>query len=403
MIKKLRIKFIVFNMAIVTVMLCLMFAMVLHSTKTNLENENMLMMQSIAANPMTDAPSPGSPYTRIQLPYFSLELTPQGQLISKMGSFYDLSDDIFLEELIRSSLSDGEQMGILPEYNLRYLLISTPGSQNLIFSDISIEKTTINNLVKNCLLIGAISFIAFFIISIFLSGWAVKPVARAWEQQKQFISDASHELKTPLTVILTNAEILESACCPANSRGQLIDNILSMSRQMHGLVEGLLELARMENNDSNISMERLDFSSLAEEALLPFEPVFYEKDLYLESRIEKDIFVNGSVSHLTQLITIMLDNARKYSQPGSTAEIDLATSGSKYCLFSVTNSCSPISEKELDNLFKRFYRADTARTMNHSYGLGLSIAREIVARHHGKIWCETEGGTITFYVRLQLA
>ncbi len=403
MIKKLRIKFVVFSMSIVTVMLCLMFALVLHSTSANLKNENLLMMQSIAADPVPDALSPAQPDGRVQLPYFSLELTPQGQLTKKVGNYYDLSDEELLKELIQVSLLSDEQTGTIPEYNLRYLRVSTPASQRLIFSDISSEKATVNNLMKNCIIIGCVSFIAFFILSVLLSGWAVRPVGRAWTQQRQFISDASHELKTPLTVILTNAEMLDSENYPEGSRKQLTNNILTMSRQMHGLVENLLELARIENNTANITMEKLDFTRLAEEALLPFEPVFYEKSLPLESRLEKDIFVKGSSSHLTQLISILLDNAQKYSLPGGTIEMNLKADSSRYCLLSVTNSCAPIPEKELGNLFKRFYRADNARTMNRSYGLGLSIAHEIADRHHGRIWCETEGERITFYVRLLLA
>ena len=211
----------------------------------------------------------------------------------------------------------------------------------------------------------------------------------AWNQQKQFIADASHELKTPLTVILTNAELLEDESYPPQERQKFGQNILAMSHQMRHLVESLLELARLDSLTP--SMQPLDLSALAENALLPFEPVFFEEDLVLESRILPGLWVNGSSTHLQHVIEIFLDNARKYAEPGAVT-VNLDKTGS-HALLQVENQGAPLTPEEVKHIFHRFFRTDASRKRDGSYGLGLSIAQEIIQQHGGKIWAEgTEQG-----------
>ena len=143
----------------------------------------------------------------------------------------------------------------------------------------------------------------------------------------------------------------------------------------------------------------LDLSQLTADSLLPFEPVFFEKDLLLESNLESGLFVKGSEEHLHQVVDILLDNAAKYSAPGGTVRVALKRQGSG-CLLSVSNPGEEIGKEDLKNIFKRFYRIDKARAMNHSYGLGLAIADSVVKEHGGKIWAESEKGVNTFFVQL---
>ena len=393
MIKKLRRKFICINMAIVTVMLLVIFGMVLHFTRENLELQSVRALQSLGEMPVPGRP--GESRQEIQLPFFRAEISREGELVAASGGYFDLSDEDEILRILNKALASQEDTGILQEYRLRYHRRNTPFGQSVVFVDISSEMATMEALVKNCLLVGAVSFFLFLGLSLLLARWAVRPVEKAWNQQRQFVADASHELKTPLTVIMTNAELLQEA---DNGEGaQFTGSILAMARQMRGLVEGLLDLARVDNGTAKMVFSSVDLSLLVEDGLLPFEPVFFEKGLGLESSVEPGLRVRGSESHLRQVLDILLDNAAKYCAPGGTVSVVLKKQGS-HCVLSVSNPGEAMSREDLKNIFKRFYRIDKARAMNHSYGLGLSIAESIVKEHGGKIWAESRDGVNTFFV-----
>jgi len=274
----------------------------------------------------------------------------------------------------------------------------------IVFADVSSEVSTMNNLIRNCVLIGILSFLVFLVIAIFFARWAVKPVEDAWIQQRQFVSDASHELKTPLTVILTDAEMLKSRDFDEDRKKQFASNIYTMSLQMRGLVESLLQLARVDNGAiQKVPMQIIDMSQLVANEILTFEVLFFEKGLILQDEVQQNIAVKGSEQHIKQVIEILLDNAQKYSDPNGTVTVTLEKTGSHKCVLSVADPGEEISEENLKNIFKRFYRIDEARAMNHSYGLGLSIAQNIVLNHKGKIWAESKDGINCFKVELPLA
>lgn len=387
-------------MVIVTAMLLVIFGTVLHFTQANLEQQSERMMQSVLEN--RGHPRPGELSEQAQLPYFYVNVNSFGQLSATFGGYYDLTDTASLQEMITLALSDPAQTGVLEDYSLRFLKRSTPFGQSIAFADMSSELATMRSLVKNCAVIGLASFAVFLGLSFLLARWAVKPVETAWNQQRQFVSDASHELKTPLTVILTNAELLQQPGYDEEAKSRFADSILTMSHQMRGLVESLLELARVDNGGQNMVFSRLNYSELVTDALLPFEPVYFEKGLTLESEIASNIFVKGSAQHLKQVLDILLDNASKYAAPDSTVRVILHAQGG-HCLLWVANAGEEIAKEDLKNIFKRFYRVDKARSMNHSYGLGLAIAEGIVHRHSGKIWAESGDGINTFFVQLPMA
>ena len=399
MLKRLRIKFVCIMMTIVTIMICAILGLILNFTKNNLETQSIQMMQSIAAEPFHIG-RPNELPEEIRLPFFSLQIGPKGELMATGGGYYDLSDRDFLTELIQISAESEEQTGIISEYNLRYLKMNTPKGQRLIFSDISSEMNTLEDLVRTCAVIGILSFLVFLGLSLLLARWAVKPVERAWNQQRQFVADASHELKTPLTVITTNAELLQDPQCGENERTVFSQNILTVSRQMRGLTESLLDLARADNGTNNMSFDDTDFSQLVLETSLPYEAVFFEKGLTFAAEIDEDIHVRASESHMRQVVDILLDNAQKYSYTDTEVLLNLRRIGHTSCLLTVTNAGDTISPDDLKNIFKRFYRVDSARSMNQSYGLGLSIAQTIVEAHKGKIWAESAEGVNTFHVQL---
>jgi len=399
MAKKIRYQFIIITMTIVTIMLCIIMSLIYFFTKMNLENNSINTMQNIASNPFL-LHLPNEMQEDIRLPYFTLQLSVQGDLIATGGGYYDLSDENFLKDLIKATFSSYDRIGIIDEYNLRFYRMSTSVGQILVYTDISNELAILNSLIRNCILIGIACFLIFLFISILLASWVVKPVDRAWNQQRQFIADASHELKTPLTVIMTNAELMQNPDFDEMSRSTFTSSILVMSKQMRNLVEQMLELARADNIQHNTIFSSVDFSQLVSESILPFEPIFFEKGLTLQTEISEGIKVNGDSSQLRQVLDILLDNAQKYSCENGTTWVTLQRHGKGRCLLTVADEGEEIPAKDLNNLFKRFYRADKARSRTGSFGLGLSIAETIITRHKGKIWVESKNNINTFFVEL---
>ena len=398
MLRRLRLKFVCIIMLIVTVMLCAIFGTVLYFTAKNMEAESIRMMQAIATHPQrTEAPDDFR--GEIRLPYFTLEIDQEGQLSATGGGYFDLSDEDYLREVRDAALATHAQTGVLESYNLRFCRVVTPNNQCVVFTDMTSEQRTMHNLVRSCLVIGTASLFLFLLISLGLARWAVQPVARAWDQQRQFVADASHELKTPLTVILTNAELLQNPACSQEERTRFAGYTLTMAHQMRGLVESLLELARVDSGLSKAAIETVDWSGLVSEAVLPFEPLYFERGLELECRIEEGLDVKGSPPHLRQVVEILLDNALKYTSPPAAVQVCLKRQGSRR-LLSVSNPGPAISQEDLKNIFKRFYRLDQVRGPGHSYGLGLPIAQGVVRQHRGRIWAVSRAGQNTFFVEL---
>ena len=402
MTKKLKLKFMVILMSIMTVMLCIILSMIWFFTKRNLENDSIHMMQNIADKPFL-LPPPDEPKDAMRLPYITIQLDRNKELLSAAGGYYDLTDENFLKKLIDSALLHDAPVGLMEDYNLRFLRRDTPAGYTLVYADISSEQATLNHLLRNCIFIGLICFVIFLVISFLLASWVVRPVDKAWEQQRRFIADASHELKTPLTVIMTNAELLLNPDYDKRNHITLSSSILVMSKQMRSLLEQMLELARTDSIQSNTIFSSVNFSQIISDAILPFEPVFFEKSLTLQTDITEHIMINGDASQLRQVLDILLDNATKYSCEKGNTWVSLHKRGKGHCLLTVANEGKEISTKDLQHLFKRFYRADQARSRTGSFGLGLSIAKSIVLRHKGKIWVESNHNINTFFVEYPLS
>ena len=403
MIKKLRLKFIVFNMVIVTIMLCIIFGMIYFFTKSNLEERSVSMMRTVSLISNT-APEPGVlENDEVRLPYFTLQVGADGELTATGGGYYDLTDTAFLKELADMAFATQKEYGVIDEYNLRYLKSENPFNRGVIFADISSEKETLRSLTNTCFLIGGISFIVFLIISILLSRWAVKPVDQAWKLQRQFVADASHELRTPLTVIVTNAEMLEKEPGRSKQDEDCISNIVTMSGRMKTLIGQMLELARADNMNSKLVTEKIDLSKVLDEEVMLFEPVFFESEKRLEANIEENIFINAEKEKMNQVAEILLDNANKYSPKGALTEVKLMRNRTGHCLLSVANEGEEIPKEELENIFRRFYRLDKARSASDSSGLGLSMAEVITKTYGGKIWAESKEGKNIFKIEFPLA
>ena len=388
MIRSLRRKFIAMTMAVFTALLCVIFGLVIHFTGQNLQAESVRFLRSAAADPLQPGP-PG----QVRQPCFIIRATPWGQSIQSTGGF-DLSDEQMLSDIVALAASASEPLGVLDQYDLRYFRSQSPAELTLVFMDISAERAAMRNLRLTCVGIGLLALGLFWAVSILLARWAVRPVERAWEEQRQFVSDASHELKTPLTVILTSAELMQTDPDPQHPR-----SILAMSRRMRELVESLLELARVDNGAVRASFGELDLSALVADELLPFEPLYFEGGLTLESQLEEGLRISGSERHLRQVLTILLDNALRYSPENAAVQVALTRQGSS-ALLTVTNPGS-LTKEQCRSIFRRFYRADPARTAGGS-GLGLAIAQGIALDHGGKIWADSREETVTLSVSLPL-
>lgn len=402
MIRKLHIKLVAIIMAFVTmILICVMMA-VLGLTRATLERESLDMMRHIAIDPAR-TPAPGEDFDGVRLPYFVLTVNEDGTIEPMSGGYYDLSDTDFLQQAAQEVLDSGKQSGVLAGSRLRFLRLTTDDGGTIVFADTSNETQTLTGLFRTCLLLCGVAFVAFFILSILLARWAVHPVEKAWTQQKQFVADASHELKTPLTVLLTDAELL---CTPEEEyssaeKRQLSQSMLTVARQMRVLVEQLLELARVDQGIPRGQSSRLDWSENISDALLPFEPIFYEKGLQLETDLQRGIFVHGCAAQLQQAAGVYLDNARKYAAPGTTVRVTLARCSAHRARLAVATQGAAIPQNELQNIFKRFYRTDPAHHRDGSYGLGLAIAAGVAEQHGGCVWAESSGGVNTFYFELK--
>lgn len=266
-----------------------------------------------------------------------------------------------------------------------------------------------SSLVPTLLVIGIATLLVFFVIVIFFSRWALRPVERAWSQQRQFVADASHELKTPLTVILANSSILlEHPEKSVQSQAPWIDSTQTEARRMRELVDEMLTLARLDAEDGKTlghsSFETLDFAECAEGELLQFESVAYECGVSLDSDIKGPAYVRGNATALAQLVDILLDNACKYA--GENGRVWATLSAEKrHAVFCVHNTGSVIAAEDLEHIFDRFWRADKARTSGAGgFGLGLSIAQRIAHDHNGLISAtSTEADGTAFTVSIPLA
>ena len=391
MIQKLRRKFVLVTMAIVTGMLVIIFFLVYNFTAWNLNSQADNLLETLLAGPQP---------VKTALPYFTVSANSWGALRVEGTTDFDIENETLVQALLDAVRASDRKSGVLEGYNLRYRVRLGHTDWKVAFVDISSHESTLWGLVQISLLIGILSILAFWGIAVLLAKWAVAPVETAWQQQKQFISDASHELKTPLTVIMSNAELLQDESLENTDRSRYCGNILTVSKQMRHLVDGMLELARADNGKTKIFFQPLNFSNLISQAVLPFEPVLYERQLILETEITPDISLTGSESHLRQVVEILLDNAAKYATAGI-VDVTLSQQG-RYALLSVASPGAPIPSEDRKRIFERFYRVDAARQRNGSFGLGLSIARSIVTDHGGKIWVDSNESGNCFFVQLPL-
>lgn len=406
MIRKLRLKFVAVCMAMVTAVMAVVLFAVFASVERNIEElSRQVLRRVIQEERSARAPEIGVEIGggKVLLPYFTVSLWPGGGGYTAYvtgGTYADLEDTEELEAVLRDCMDQQRQEGVVSRYGLRYLRQDNGLFSRLAFVDMSMEQAMLREMMGSYLRIAAAAFTLLLGVSILLAWWATHPVERAWRQQRQFLSDASHELKTPLTVILSNAELLEAL--PMEERpARWRDNILSEARQMKKLVEEMLTLARADNMTQGAVLTEVSLSDAAEDCALSFEPVAFEAGKALDCEVAGDILVLGDRDKLRRLISILLDNAVKYSRAGGTVVLTLRRT-ERQARLTVSNPGEPIPPEQLPRLFERFYRADASRGEQSGFGLGLSIAAAIAAEHKGALRAESDAESTRFIFTMPL-
>ena len=390
MIRKLRLKFVVICMALVTAVLAAVLSSVFFALRQNVQDLSQQLLYAVAQEDGILNRQPDFHITidgnAILLPYFTVNVysNSNGYLVDvTSGTYSGLDDSEALTEILQDCLSQPESEGVIQDYHLRYLRQDRGFYIRMAFVDTSMERAMLQEMMGSYLFISIGALLLLLGVSVLLSWRATRPVERAWQQQRQFLSDASHELKTPLTVILSNAELLEDAGLESRP-ARWADNIHSEARRMKKLVEEMLTLARADNAGPTVILTEVSLSDTAADSALAFESVAFEAGKTLEYQIGEGITVLGDPDKLRQLIAILLDNAIKYGREGAPIQLTLERT-ERHAVLAVTNTGDTIPPEQLPHLFERFYRADASRGEQSGFGLGLAIAQNIVKVHKGAI------------------
>ena len=408
MIRKLKIKFVAINMFLVFLVFCITFYIIFSFYSKTLESRNLRELENIIDMSISDfvrmSQTDTSEARSIQFtPLFIATVDPKdGNIISLIKSNVSIDDDD-LNHAVQTAVYNKTNSDEIKSLNLRFLKKANPESIKISFMDISRETASKASLLLVLFFTLCFALLAFLLISIILSSIALKPVATAWNAQKQFIADASHELKTPLTVLLANMDILENNSQDTiKNQEKWINGSKRVALNMKNLIEEMLFLAKSDAGKINLSLEKVDVSDTLVSKILSMEAIAYEKNISMDyDDIEENLFTKADEKQLSQIFAILIDNALKYSYENTTITYHLKKEQDKI-KFAINNKGDIISKEDSKYIFERFYRVDKSRSREKGgYGLGLSIAKKIADENKIRIWVESdnENGT-TFYLSM---
>ncbi|MBQ4091173.1 MAG: HAMP domain-containing histidine kinase [Clostridia bacterium] len=334
-----------------------------------------------------------TPETPFSTRHFTVFFDQNGEVErTHTESIYAITENMAIE-YAENAINGGNERGWISNY--RYKVFYTELGRGVVFVDGSMSRSVLmqSTMIAGIVLVGCAALVLTLIF--LLSKKAVKPIAESYEKQKQFITDANHELKTPLTLILTNIDIAESEL----GKNEWLDDIRTEGHRMTELVGQLVALSRMDEDGHRINMVEVPFGELVFEKLSEFEPLAKERGKKLTATVDKEVTCLGDEALLSRLFEILMDNAIKYCDVDG--EIKVALHRGRRVVLTVENAYESVGELELSRLFDRFYRADKARAFTGGYGIGLSMAKSIVESHRGEISAyKREGAHIGFKVVL---
>ena len=299
-------------------------------------------------------------------------------------SIYAIDEDTAIE-YAEKVMDDGKERGWISNY--RYKVFSSEMGYGVVFVDGSMSRSTLmqTTMIAGFVLLGCAALVLILIF--LLSKKAVKPIAESYEKQKQFVTDANHELKTPLTLILANLDIAEGEL----GKNEWLDDIRTEGQRMTELVKQLVALSRMDEEGQPLNVAEVSFGALVADTVSEFEPLAKDRGKALTASVDKEITYLGDEALLHRLVGILMDNAIKYCDQGG--EISVMLHRGRRIVLTVENTYAAVSELELNRLFDRFYRADKARKFTGGYGVGLSMAKAIVEKHKGEIFAYKKDST----------
>lgn len=413
MIRSLRRKFVAINMTLLMIVFTVLLCIIYTTTAANIEDEAkkyrkkvLEMAQTMEEHPEDDDDSDDrenrGPVDMHMWTTYLLRKTPE-QTWNIGGPHPDDMDSHIVGELADLIMKQEKDDGKINyrDTSFSYIRWQTErGNQYIVLQDRSNDVYRLQSLLWKLILVGAVGTIAFWGISILLARWAVRPIARVLEQQRHFVADASHELKTPLSVIMANASLVLSH--PEKSVAEerkWLEYIQEEGERMNGLVTSLLYLARSDDGSLQKVYEPVCFSDIVEEELLHLEPLIFEAGKNLIQEIESDLWMYGDSSQLKRMVQNLLENAIKYSEERGQIRIEL-TKQRERLQFVVFNTGRTLTQDQMKHIFERFYRVDEARDRSAGaggYGLGLSIVQAIVQEHKGKITVQSQAGEGTWF------
>ena len=328
-----------------------------------------------------------SPETPYESRFFSVLLDENTQVIQTDTGQIAAVDDETAGIYAQSVVHSGRVTGFWGDY--RYLVLTEAETTQVIFLDCGRSLSSFRTTLLASVGLSLLGLLAVLVLLLILSRRIVRPVAESYEKQKQFITDAGHELKTPMTIISADVDLAEMEC----GENQWLSDIRHQAERLTGLTNDLIYLSRMEEEQPKLQYIEFPISDVAEEMALSFLAPAKSQEKELTIHVQPMLSYNGDEKAIRQLISILLDNALKYSPPGGRLELRLGKQ-MRNILLTVSNTTSqPMAEDNLTHLFDRFYRSDQSRnSQTGGYGLGLSIARSIVLAHKGKIRAESPGG-----------
>ncbi len=395
MIKKLRIKLILTNILLITTVLIVSFTVIFIKSAQELEKNSIEAMQTIAFNEhgkfdhlfnKNSGNSDEHPY----ISTYVLDINTENRtcFIEGYGQVEDLNseDSYYINEIIKSVFRSNETEGELSEYNMRFFVRDMHFGKRIVLLDQRYEDDYLRQLLISSILSFFIAFVFLSIVSIILSSISIKPIEKSLKQQQQLISDVSHELKTPLTIISTNADIvLSHEDSIVENEKKWLGYIKDETKRTSDLISMMLYLSKSDESQKKPILQPVDLSNLAYEIALSFESVCFENNKTFTFNIDEDITICADEDGIKQLLLILLDNAVKYSNANGKIELNIATKND-IAVVSVFNTGIPIPKENIPSLFERFYRVEQSRTRESGgSGLGLSIAKRIIEENEGTI------------------
>lgn len=331
-------------------------------------------------------PAGMSPEAPFETRYFTVIINAENEVLSADIGRIAAVPKQTAEEYAAALYENGKQEGFKGQY--KYRAVDVDEGTMYVFLDCGRELSTFYSFLAMSILISISGLLLVFVLVLFFSRLAVGPVAESYEKQKRFITDASHEIKTPLTIIDANAEVLEME----NGENEWTEGIKNQVRRLAALTEKLVFLSRMDEEHAKLQMTEFSISDAVTETVQSFEAVAEMKGKELQTELAPDILFYGDESMLRQMFSLLLDNAVKYSGEKGVIRLTLQKTD-RHVEFMLWNTVPDIKQGNLDILFERFYRPDSSRNSETGgYGIGLSAAKAIVTAHKGKIHARSEDG-----------